>query len=87
MPLLADDVELGTLVAKTEGFVGADLEGVCRQAALSAIRDYLESGGQPLDPGALEKLVVTGRHLAVAITDKRGAPAPSGRAEKGGGMN
>ncbi len=37
MPL-AEDVDLVDLAAKTEGFVGADLESLCREAALIAIR-------------------------------------------------
>jgi transitional endoplasmic reticulum ATPase len=40
MPL-ADDVDLNTLAEMTEGFVGADIEGLCRQAALLAIRELL----------------------------------------------
>jgi len=37
MPL-AEDVDLVEMAAKTEGFVGADLESLCREAALIAIR-------------------------------------------------
>ena len=35
---LADDVDLGRLAAQTPGFVGADLAGVCNEAALLAGR-------------------------------------------------
>ncbi|PKO21440.1 MAG: AAA family ATPase [Chloroflexi bacterium HGW-Chloroflexi-1] len=38
---LAVDVDLARLVARTEGQVGADIEGICRQAALAAIREFL----------------------------------------------
>jgi len=44
MPL-ADDVDLDALAARTEGLVGADLEGLCHRAALLAIREYLEEQG------------------------------------------
>ena len=37
MPL-ADDVNLDRLAAITHGFVGADLEALCREAAMSALR-------------------------------------------------
>jgi transitional endoplasmic reticulum ATPase len=37
MPL--KDVDLDHLVSKTEGFVGADLENLCREAAMIALRE------------------------------------------------
>jgi transitional endoplasmic reticulum ATPase len=38
MPL-AKDVKVDELVAKTEGYVGADIEAVCREAAMLSLRD------------------------------------------------
>jgi transitional endoplasmic reticulum ATPase len=40
MPL-ADDVDISRLSALTHGFVGADLESLCREAALSALRNII----------------------------------------------
>ena len=40
MPL-AGDVELGRLAAITHGFVGADLEALCREAGMNALRGLL----------------------------------------------
>jgi transitional endoplasmic reticulum ATPase len=45
MPL-ADDVNLAALAAETEGFVGAEIEELCRRAALLAIREHLEGEGE-----------------------------------------
>jgi SpoVK/Ycf46/Vps4 family AAA+-type ATPase len=42
---LAPDVDLEELAERTEGLVGADIEGICRQAAMLAIREYLEEAG------------------------------------------
>ena len=42
MPL-ADDVDLKKLAKHTEGYVGADIESVCREAAMLALRDNLET--------------------------------------------
>jgi transitional endoplasmic reticulum ATPase len=42
MPL-ADDVDLEKLAKKTEGYVGADIEAVCREAAMLTLRDSLEA--------------------------------------------
>ena len=37
MPM-ADDVDLDELAEKTEGFVGSDIESVCREAGMDALR-------------------------------------------------
>lgn len=42
MPL-ADDVDLKKLAKQTEGYVGADIEAVCREAAMLTLRDDLDS--------------------------------------------
>ena len=42
MPL-ADDVDIKKLAKNTDGYVGADIEAVCREAAMLALRDDLEA--------------------------------------------
>ncbi len=42
MPL-AEDVDLEALGKRTEGFVGADIEAVCREAVMLTLRESLES--------------------------------------------
>ena len=42
MPL-AEDVDIKELAEKTEGFVGADIEAVCREAVMLTLRDDIES--------------------------------------------
>ncbi len=42
MPVAAD-VNADTLAEKTEGYVGADIEGVCREAAMIALREDMKS--------------------------------------------
>lgn len=46
MPL-ADDVDLQKLAAETEGYVGADIESVCREAAMLTLRNNLEASEIP----------------------------------------
>jgi len=41
---LAEDVDLEGLAARTEGLVGSDVEALCRKAALSAIREFINNG-------------------------------------------
>ncbi len=58
---LAEDVDLAALASATDGMVGADLAGLCRRAAVSAIREFL---GSQADEGlAEEALRVSRRHL------------------------
>ena len=42
MPL-AKDVDINILVEKTENYVGADIEAVCREAAIMALRDDIKA--------------------------------------------
>jgi len=42
MPV-SKDVDLAKLAEETKGYVGADIEGVCREAAMIALRENLES--------------------------------------------
>jgi len=41
---LGDDVDLPALIKDTVGLTGADLAGLCREAAMLAIREFLASG-------------------------------------------
>ena len=63
---LAVDVNLARLVSRTEGKVGADIEGICRQAALAAIREFLvthPAGDRP------EELVIRMTHFEAAMSN------------------
>ena len=46
MPL-ADDVDLKKLAKSTDGYVGADIEAVCREAAMLTLRNDLEASEIP----------------------------------------
>lgn len=41
---LEKDMDLDELAARTEGYVGADIEGVCREAAMLALRENIRPG-------------------------------------------
>ncbi|MBN2330655.1 MAG: CDC48 family AAA ATPase [Candidatus Aenigmarchaeota archaeon] len=59
----SDDVNINSLANKTYGFVGADIEALVKEAAMSALRSNLPSISwkktEELDPKMLEKLKVT----------------------------
>ncbi|MEF8975984.1 MAG: hypothetical protein V5A21_07135 [Halapricum sp.] len=40
---LVDDVDVDELAERTEGYVGADIEAVCREAAQIAVREYIDA--------------------------------------------
>ena len=46
MPL-ADDVDLKKLAKSTDGYVGADIEAVCREAAMLTLRNDIEASEIP----------------------------------------
>ncbi|WP_254538207.1 AAA family ATPase [Halomarina litorea] len=58
---LADDVDLDGLAARTEGYVGADLEAVCREAAATAVREFVHDGGH------VEDIHLTADHFDAAL--------------------
>lgn len=45
---LAKDVDLEELAEKTEGFVGADIESLCKKATLLAVQDFFDRAGSKI---------------------------------------
>jgi len=72
---LAPAVDLDDLAARTEGYVGADIEAVCREAAAAAVREFVDDGGD------VEGIVLTAEHFEAALAD-----AETG-GNSGGGMD
>lgn len=71
MPL-TEDVNLDKIAAVTHGFVGADLEGLCKEAAMKTLRRLLPEmklEEEKISPESLNKLVVTGEDYNYAIKD------------------
>ncbi|VUT25731.1 MAG: VCP-like ATPase [Candidatus Methanolliviera sp. GoM_asphalt] len=64
MPL-SEDVDLEELAEFTENYVGADIEAICREAAILAIRDVL-SNGEDINEKKVEK-----RHFLGALEKLR----------------
>jgi len=68
MPL-ADDVDLRKLAEMTEGYTGADIEALCREAALNAARENLN----------IDKVYM--RHFLAALEKVKPSIAPEQRRE------
>ncbi|WP_459191389.1 CDC48 family AAA ATPase [Halosimplex sp. J119] len=66
---LADDVDLDELAERTEGYVGADIEAVAREASMAATREFIAS----VDPEDIDDSVgnvkVTMEHFEHALTE------------------
>lgn len=63
---LGSDVDLGILAAKTEGMTGSDIQVVCQEASMMAIRDFIGAG---LKEGDLQ---ISGKHFDLAIERLKG---------------
>ena len=71
MPL-SDDVDISKLSAITHGFVGADLEGLCKEAAMKTLRRFLPDmklEEDKIDPEFLENIEVEMNDFEKALRD------------------
>lgn len=48
---LGDDIDFPCLAGRTAGLVGADIESLCKHAAMSAIKRYIAAGREPGEGG------------------------------------
>ncbi len=60
---LGPGVDLDGLAARTGGYVGADIESVCREAAAAAVRSFVDGGGD------VDDIVLTAEHFETALVD------------------
>lgn len=63
---LSDDVDLGSIAARSDGYSGADLAAVCNEAVMLAIREYVFSG-KPQEEDEIKKYKVGKKHFDDAI--------------------
>ncbi|MFB6151333.1 MAG: CDC48 family AAA ATPase [Haloarculaceae archaeon] len=61
---LADDVDLDELAGRTDGYVGADVEAVCREAAQTAVGEHVRQAGEDGDAADIE---LTREHFERAL--------------------
>lgn len=61
---LASDVDLGALAQETEGIAGSDIEAICREASMAAIRESVKAGFKG-------KLQISRKHFDLAIQSLR----------------
>jgi transitional endoplasmic reticulum ATPase len=74
---LVDDVDLDELAADTEGFSGAQLEALLREASMRAIRELATDLGPEEATERAEEIEIREEHVAAALESIR-------RSERGG---
>ncbi len=67
---LANDVDLNVLARGTHGYVGADLQQLCMEAALECIRNkmgLIDFDKDKVDKKILDSIVITSKHFEYAL--------------------
>ncbi|MBI3071361.1 MAG: CDC48 family AAA ATPase [Deltaproteobacteria bacterium] len=80
---VANDVDIAELSKRSEGLTGADIETVCRRAALLTVRDFIEAHPDA-DPARLK---ITRQRIVAAIQEVQGADSRVPDADKRVKMN
>ncbi len=74
--ILAKDVDIGVLVKKTEGYVGADIEALVREAKMAAMRDFIVVMGTRNEQDrkdAIKNVMLTSTHFDAALLKVKGS--------------
>jgi transitional endoplasmic reticulum ATPase len=76
---LADGVDLERLARKTEGYVGADIEAVCREAAMTASREFVHSVKKEEVAESVGNVRITMDHFEAALDEVPPSVTPEAR--------
>lgn len=74
--ILAKDIETDHLVRQTEGYVGADIEALVREAKMAAMRDFILQMGSANEEerrDAIKNVMLTRAHFDAAILNVKGS--------------
>ncbi len=66
---LADAVDLDDLAARTEGYVGADIEAVCREASMAATREFIRTVDPEDMPDTVGNVRISSTHFDQALEE------------------
>ncbi|AXR77927.1 CDC48 family AAA ATPase [Natrarchaeobaculum sulfurireducens] len=66
---LADAIDLEWLAAETEGYVGADIEAVCREASMQASREFITSVDPEEMGDTIENVRISKDHFEHALEE------------------
>ncbi len=74
--ILAKDVDIESLVKQTEGYVGADIESLVREAKMAAMREFIVVMGTRSEQerkDAIINVMITKAHFDAALLNVRGS--------------
>jgi transitional endoplasmic reticulum ATPase len=66
---LADDVDLDSLARQTDGYVGADIEALCREASMAASREFVNSVSKEEIADSVGNVRITMQHFEDALDE------------------
>jgi transitional endoplasmic reticulum ATPase len=70
---IAEGVDLDELAARTDGYVGADIEAVCREASMNASREFITEMEDATDADEMERSLgnvrITQTHFEAALDE------------------
>jgi transitional endoplasmic reticulum ATPase len=76
---LADAVDLEWLAAETEGYVGADIDAVCREASMAASREFINSVDRDEMADTIENVRISREHFEHALREVGPSVTPDTR--------
>lgn len=73
--ILAKDVDIGALIKKTAGYVGADISALIREAKMEAMREIIRMGGRSEQERmeAIRKVMLKKAHFEAALLKVKGS--------------
>jgi transitional endoplasmic reticulum ATPase len=74
--ILSKDVDIDVLVKQTEGYVGADIEALVREAKMAAMRDFIIQMGTRNEQerkDAIKNVMLTRAHFEAAVLKVKGS--------------
>ncbi len=76
------DVDVEELAKRTDGYVGADIEAIVKEAVMSALREFITSGiSEEHVKEAIKNIVVKKEHFETAIKSVRPTVTPEAKEE------
>lgn len=75
---LAKDVDVDELARKADGKTGADIAGICNEAAMLAVREYVNQVGS-LDAKDVKRITIARKHFDAALDVQRSRPSDESR--------
>ncbi|RLG31038.1 AAA family ATPase [Methanosarcinales archaeon] len=82
---IGEDVDIEELAKRTEGYVGADIAGIVKEAVMSALREFITSGiSDEHVKEAIKNVVVKKKHFETAIKSVRPSVTPKVQEEFAG---